>query len=260
MNTIARGATALLLTMTATACVADSGEPASGESFHVEHDNTDIQVISVSALGGLYFELSDKFDRFACDYDRFAASSFSPPITHLARADCTTMVAGAFQTPLFNRYIQPDVGVALEADGSLSYANFPHTCHELSVTVAVKQLAYESESFRGIGFYAYDRLLNASTAHRHVFYDKDNPRLVRAGSAMLRRENGEPVLLFRFAGAGVCMYNGSGEAPWGSYMELKPYVSYFTPEGTVERWEAVEQNHRIYYNDSWDRSRDLLGL
>jgi hypothetical protein len=215
--------------------------------------NTDVQVVSAASLtNAIRWDVTDpKFDPYTCDfYDKKPTTSTTA--TAQAAADCTNAVIAGFGRAVLNQYIEPLAWI--REDPELTYVSMRHWCSQVDVTVAVKAAAWDSPSFEGIGFYGHEPTINAAPEARHVFYEKDDPRLARVGEGKLKHE-GERVYLYRFAGAGPCEVNGTGNVPKVARLEFKPYMQY---EGGHVRWEAVEGNHGLGYNQRWDRSHDLL--
>lgn len=246
---------ACLLVLSALVTVGCSGGSASSsDTTHDElgsssSDNTDVQVVSAKA-SGLVSGDNQAYDFKKCRfYDKQPA--MTPQFTSAARADCTDMIAAAQKRPAVNLYH----GEAwIRENPDVSYVSLRYWCEELDIVVAVKAAAWDSPDFEGIGFYGREGALDETPAEQRVFYAKDDPRLVRVGEGTLKNEGGAKVYLYRFGGAGPCEVNGSGDNPSHSF-EFKPMVRY---HGNLERWEAVSNNHGVAYDQSWDRSGDLL--
>jgi hypothetical protein len=222
---------------------------ATGDELGVA-DNLDVQVVKAQASGQVSAD-SQRYDWKKCIFSDREANTTSAEFTSSAKADCTDMVAAVQGRPAVNVYHEPLAWI--REDPSLSYVVMRHWCEELDVTVAVKAAAWDSSSFEGIGFYGHEPALNETPDEQRVFYAKSDPRLVRIGEATLAA-GGEKAYLYRFGGAGPCEVNGSGDNPTHAF-EFKPFVRY---RGDIERWEAIESNHALRYDERWDRSGDLL--
>ena len=209
--------------------------------------NDDVQAISAKAYGNVDMSLDLLKCRF---FDKMPDTIQNSGFTTDAKADCTDVVAALEGVPPINTYTEPLVWV--REDPNPSYAVSRHWCAQLEVVVAVKAAAWDAPSFKGIGFYGYDELLNSDESARQVFYDKNDSRLSRVGERSLK--NGDKVYLYKFGGAGPCETNGDGDNPSGR-VEFKAFVRY---DGDQDRWENVSENHTVSYEQTWDRSGDLL--
>ena len=244
--------TAAVLTLLActAGCASSDPEGAAASDDLTEGANTDVQVLSASAGSSVDWALDRApYDLRKCVLsDRKAIESGTYDFE--AKADCTDALMDGAHLPSVNRYTEPLAWI--QEAPTLTYATLRHWCSKLDVVVAVKAAAWDAPSFRGIGFYGYDLVLDAADADRRTFYAKDDPRLVRTGEATLK--NGEAAYLYEFTGAGPCAVNGAGDNPTHAF-ELKPYVTY---DGDVERWEDVPGNHGVRYHESWSREHELL--
>lgn len=237
----------------AMAC-SSSADATTGEADFTSESNTDVQVISAKTYGSIQWgDGGATLDGRKCvfydkrPYDREGSTEFSAQ----AHADCTAALANAKGLPV-NQYQEPLAWIHETMD--VDHAVFRHWCAEAEVIVAVKAAAWDSPSFEGIGFYGFEMTLNNNPANRRVFYSKTDARMKRVGEGTLKNEGHQKVYLYRFAGAGPCEINGSGQNPRGR-LEFKPYANY---QGGHERWENVPANHSVGYQQSWDRRGDLL--
>ena len=213
--------------------------------------NLDVQVVSAKSLGGSILGNGDpRFDALKCEfYDIEPYESTS--VNAVAKADCTKVLMDGTELPSIIDFTEPVAWLRVEND-EIRSASMRHWCGFVEVVVAVKAAAWDADSFEGIGFYAHESALAVESTDDRVFYEKDDPRLVRIGEARLK--DGELTYLYKFTGAGPCETNGTGDNPRHA-LEFKPYVLY---EGGYERWEAVDANHGLYFQQSWDRSHDLF--
>lgn len=216
--------------------------------------NTDVQVISAKSFGAISWGVGgfEGFDSKKCSYSDRQPYTSSNQYTATAKADCTEALIGKLGASI-NRYVEPQAWIREPAPGgNVDYTSFRNWCGQVEVVVAVKAAAWDAASFKGIGFYADARAIN--DGQTRVFYDKSDTRLARIGEATLKNEGHQKVYLYKFAGAGPCEPNGSGDNPGGS-VEFKPYVTF---DGDHERWEAVQPNHKVSYRQTWERRGDLL--
>lgn len=215
--------------------------------------NTDVQVISAKSSGTIQWGVGgfEGYDSTKCSYFEKRPYTLSNQFTSSAKADCTEALIKK-SGPTVNRYVEPQAAIREGADGSVTYSSFRNWCGQVEVVVAVKAAAWDAPSFKGIGFYANAYPINEGQTR--VFYDKGDARLARIGEATLKNEGHQKAYLYKFAGAGPCEPNGSGDNPSGA-IEFKPYVTF---DGDYERWEAVQANHRVGYQQQWDRRGDLL--
>lgn len=211
----------------------------------------DVQVVRASSKAAP-ISLHAPFSQHACRYFDVRDEGND---RGSAKADCTAEMMASFGRPALNAYIEPLAWVTFKP-GTTEVASetFRHWCAEASVTVAVKASAWDDASFEGIGFWTRDAALEVPTEKERVFYAKNDPRLVRSGDATLK--DGARVYLYQFVGAGPCAVNGTGDNP-GHELLFKPYVTYL---GGHERWEELpgNGNHGLRFQQSWDRSQDLL--
>ncbi len=229
------------------ACGGAGGEPASeglGEEDLTVGAGTDIQVVSAKVgstaimLDPVKCTLSDKVQR---EMNGF---------TGTAKADCTDAAAAALGAPLVSAFIEPQMSI--REDPKFVAGSMRHWCAAGEVRVAVKAAVFDASNFKGIGFYGYDAALNQPESQRILFYKKNDKRLVRAGDAILK-DGGAKVYLFKFASAGPCAENGTGDNP-SHKLAFKPFVRF----GSSERWESVPADHTVGISQSWDRGPELL--
>lgn len=236
-----------MLLLGLTGCSATAADSETNADEVNASENTDVQVISAKSSGVLRFVAGSTYDARKCIYSdkRPADGRF----TSTAKADCTDALISALG-PTINRYIEPTA--YLQESPELQYVELRHWCGAVEVVVGVKAAAWDSPSFKGVGFYA--ETAEITQGQTRVFYDKNDARLSRIGEATLKNENHAKVYLYKFFGAGPCETNGSGDNPRTSIV-FKPYVTF---DGDNERWEAVPGNHGLRYEQAWERRGDLL--
>jgi hypothetical protein len=239
----------LLLIMVMTACNSTDSQLAHESSS--ESSNTDIQVIAAKDLGPLHLGVMDnRFDAKDCNFFDKEPLNRQSEFTHSASGDCTEMIEEGTGLSLINSYVAPLFYIR-ESDQGIGRVSSSHFCHELEILVAIKEAAYHSPEYKGMGFYAKDDSTLLAAANDMRFFSKDSG-LSPIGRDQLK--SGESVLLFKFIGAGSCATAGSGQAPT-SKLSFKPFVDF---AGGHRRWEAVAENHKVGSRDQWDRSSDLL--
>jgi hypothetical protein len=247
------GALGALLLVTAVGCSSSGADSGTSADEVNSGANTDVQVISAKSYGTIQWDTGgfQGFDAKKCKFSDRRPST-SSQYTSTAKADCTDALIAKLGASV-NRYVEPIAWIREGANGSLDYSSFRHWCGQVEVVVAVKAAAWDAQSFKGIGFYGNASPINDGDNTR-VYYEKNDSRLTRIGEATLKNEGHQKVYLYKFAGAGPCEANGTGDNPGGA-IELKPFVT-FAPDH--ERWESVQANHRVGYHQSWDRRGDLL--